>query len=185
MPIQNGAVPRRFADNSVVSVCGIGPRKCLFGPLSPGTAFFGVSFLMGGRLLRNSRRPPYLTRALPKAIENATSQRIIIIVEVMAASGPDDLSLSKEERACAVVLIGAVETLDHGPQYAAGASMVPICDRHRAGDTRRDEGHRRDARRSDGEVSGGVGEGERDALTPSVKFSMLGSLRNVSGETPP
>src|SRR5262245_33714378 len=33
---------------------------------------------------------------------------------MMAAGGPDDLNLSKEERTCAVVLIRPVETLDHG-----------------------------------------------------------------------
>jgi hypothetical protein len=36
-----------------------------------------------------------------------------------------------------------------------------------AGDTGRDERHRRDARGGDGEVSGGVGEGEAKRITPA------------------
>jgi hypothetical protein len=54
-----------------------------------------------------------LAAAPTKSVENASGQRAIIIVKMVAARDANDLCLSREKRACAVVFVGAVETLNH------------------------------------------------------------------------
>ena len=51
--------------------------------------------------------------ALTKAVENALSQRSVVTVEMMAASGADDLRLSLKELTRGVILVSAVEALNH------------------------------------------------------------------------
>jgi hypothetical protein len=50
---------------------------------------------------------------LTKSLENALGQRAIIIVKMVAAGYANDFRLSCEQRACGVVFVGAVETLNH------------------------------------------------------------------------
>jgi hypothetical protein len=52
-------------------------------------------------------------------------------------------------------------------QHAARHALVLVDHRDRAGQVGRDERHRRDARRGDGEVSCGVGSGEAKRITPA------------------
>ena len=51
--------------------------------------------------------------ALTKAVENALSQRSVVTIEMMAASGADDLRLSLKELTRGVILVSAVEALNH------------------------------------------------------------------------
>src|ERR1700744_2930181 len=58
-------------------------------------------------------QPAKLAAAPTKSVENASGQRAIVMVKMVAARDANDLCLSREERACAVVFAGAVETLNH------------------------------------------------------------------------
>ena len=51
---------------------------------------------------------------MTKAVENSSSQRTIVTVEMMAASDADDLCLSLKELTRGVILVSAIEALNHG-----------------------------------------------------------------------
>ena len=51
---------------------------------------------------------------MTKAVENALSQRTVVTIEMMAASGADDLRLSLKELTRGVILVSAIEALNHG-----------------------------------------------------------------------
>ena len=52
--------------------------------------------------------------ALTKAVENALSQRTVVTIKVMTASGADDLGLSLKKPTRGVILVSAIEALNHG-----------------------------------------------------------------------
>ena len=51
--------------------------------------------------------------ALTKAVENALSQRCVVTIEMMAAGGANDLRLSLKGLTSSVILVSAVEALNH------------------------------------------------------------------------
>jgi hypothetical protein len=54
-----------------------------------------------------------LTGALTKTVENALRQRTVVTIEMMTASGADDLRLSLKEPARGVILVSAIKALNH------------------------------------------------------------------------
>ena len=65
--------------------------------------------------LPKRRDRTYLKAGAPtKSIEYALSQHPIFTVEMVTAGGPDHFRLSQEGRTGTVLLVGAVETLNHG-----------------------------------------------------------------------
>ena len=51
---------------------------------------------------------------MTKTVENVLRQRTVVTVKVMTAGGPDDLRLSLKEPARGVILVSAIEALNHG-----------------------------------------------------------------------
>ena len=47
-------------------------------------------------------------------VENALSQRTVVTIEMMPASRADDLCLSVKQATCGVILVSAIEALNHG-----------------------------------------------------------------------
>ena len=93
---------RRLLDCSFVVIDAkkfFGTQSALFGP--------GAMQVLPTQLLCRSAAAP------TKSVENASGQRAIIIVKMVAARDANDLCFSCEKRACAVVFVGAVETLNH------------------------------------------------------------------------
>ena len=52
--------------------------------------------------------------ALTKTVENALRQRTVVTIKVMAAGGADDLCLSLKGPARGIILVSAIEALNHG-----------------------------------------------------------------------
>ena len=50
-------------------------------------------------------------------VENALSQRTVVTIEMMPASRADDLCLSVKQATCGVILVSAIEALNHGWIY--------------------------------------------------------------------
>ena len=50
-------------------------------------------------------------------VENALRQRTVVTIEMMTACGADDLCLSLKEPTRSVILVSAVEALNHGWIY--------------------------------------------------------------------
>jgi len=51
---------------------------------------------------------------LMDTVENALSQRTVVTIEMMPASRADDLCLSVKQATCGVILVSAIEALNHG-----------------------------------------------------------------------
>ena len=49
-----------------------------------------------------------------KTVENALRQRTVVAIKVMTAGGADDLCLSLKEPTRGIILVSAIEALNHG-----------------------------------------------------------------------